>query len=68
MSTRFTRRTRITPVGVQINAFRRDERVRRLLSPLLRIQASRNSIYSAGDIFYQQIQAFETLFKTIDKE
>ena len=51
-----------------VSAFRRDERVRRMLTPLLNIEASKSTIYSAGEVFLQQMEAFETLFKQIDKD
>ena len=50
-------------------SFRHDERVRKLLLPLLPLPTSkRQTIYAAGDAMGQMIAAFEALFTAMDTD
>jgi len=53
--------------GEMMNAFQSDERVRKLLGPLLP-KARSESIYSMGDSLQRQIDAFDNLYKAIDSD
>ena len=51
-------------------AFRRDERVRKLLRPLLPSSGrlKTRSIHDAAQALQQQVEAFETLFQSMDTD
>ena len=52
-----------------VSAFSRDERVRRLITPMLTLTKKKQmDIYNSADAVQQQIVAFENLFNAMDKD